>query len=74
LTNKRRRTRAYMMNELRRRVELSDRHRRVIMRNPGGDAIDAVIAAVGGHQGRLIADHRAVARHARYALEGRIHA
>ena len=74
LTSKRRRTRASILGELTRHVELADRHRRLIMRNPGGDALDAVLAAVGGHQAWLSADHRAIARHARYHLEGRIYA
>ena len=32
-------------------------HQRVIMRNGGGDALDAVIAAVGGHHAWRAADH-----------------
>ena len=55
-------------------MEISDRHRRLILRNPGADALDAMIAAVGGHQAWLAADHRAIARHARYPREGRIYA
>ena len=74
LTSKRRRTRAFILSELTRHIDVSDRHRRRIMRNPGGDALDAVIAAVGGHQAWISADHRAIARHARYPLEGRIYA
>lgn len=74
LTGKRRRTRAFILTELTRHIDLSDRYRRAIMRNPGGDALDAVIAAVGGYQAWFSADHRAIARHARYPLEGRIYA
>ena len=40
-------------------VEVGDRFRRVMMRNPGGDAIDAVVAAVGaGGPGRRPPGHR----------------
>jgi hypothetical protein len=74
LTSKRRRTRAFILSALARHIDLSDRHRRLIMRNPGGDALDAVIAAVGGYHAWLGADHRAIGRHARYPLEGRIYA
>ncbi len=41
-------------------VAVEDRHRRVMMRNGGGDALDAVIAAVGGAQAWDAADHRRV--------------
>jgi hypothetical protein len=44
-----------------------------MMRNPGGDAIDAVLAAVGGWQGYAAADHARVAKHRRYPREGRIY-
>ena len=40
-----------------------------MMRNGGGDALDAVIAALGGVQAWHAADHRDVARHPR---EGRL--
>jgi hypothetical protein len=55
-------------------VAIDDRHRRVMMRNGGGDAIDAVIAAVGAHWGWMNADHAAIARHARYPREGYLYA
>ncbi len=74
LTHKRRRTRAEIVRRLGEHVDISDRHRRRIMRNPGADALDAVIAAVGAHQAWRAADHRAIARHARYPREGRIYA
>ena len=74
LTSRRRRTRAGIVQSLLRYVDVSERHRRLIMRNPGADALDAVIAAVGGHQDGLSADHGAIARHARYPREGRIYA
>jgi hypothetical protein len=43
------------------------------MRNGGGDALDAVIAAVGAAQAWHLADHPAIARHPRYPREGRLY-
>jgi hypothetical protein len=74
LTAKRRRTRRAVLAGLDRYVAIGDRQRRVMMRNPGADALDAVIAAVGGAQAWGLADHRGVARHARYTREGRLFA
>jgi hypothetical protein len=73
LTGRRRRTRHAILDGLSRHIAIGDRHRRIIMRNGGGDALDAVIAAVGGFHGWRDADHRAVARHARYPREGRLY-
>ena len=73
LTRRRRLTRHAILEGLSRHVRFDDRFRRVMMRNPGGDALDAVIAAVGGYQGWHAADHGAVARHARYSREGRLY-
>jgi hypothetical protein len=70
LTGKRRRTRHAILEGLGRHVAFDERHRRVMMRNGGGDAIDAVIAAAGGYDGFRAADHRRVARHERYPREG----
>jgi len=70
LTSVRRRTRHEILSALSSFVEISDQHRRLIMRNPGGDALDAVIAAVGAHQAFMSADHGAIAAHPRYPLEG----
>ena len=41
-----------------------------MMRNPGGDAMDAAIAAVGAWQRWTTADHAAIRRHPRYRFEG----
>jgi hypothetical protein len=73
LAAKRRRTRHLILDGLAPHIAIDDRDRRTIMRNGGGDALDAVIAAVGGFQGWNDADHRAVARHARYPREGRLY-
>jgi hypothetical protein len=72
LTRKRRLTRHTILAWLAGVVEISDRHRRAMMRNPGGDAIDAVIAAVGAALAVPVADHRAITRHPRYRREGRL--
>jgi hypothetical protein len=72
LTRKRRRTRHAILDWLGGVVEVDERFRRVMMRNPGGDAIDAVIAAVGAARAVSAADHCAIARHPRYRHEGRL--
>jgi hypothetical protein len=74
LAPKRLRTRRAILDELRRHVAFDEGQRRVMMRNGGGDALDAVIAAVGGAQAWQAADHRAIARHRRYVREGRLFA
>jgi hypothetical protein len=72
LTRKRRRARRLILGGLARYVHFDDGQRRVMMRNGGGDALDAVIAAVGAAQAWPAADHRAIARHQRYPREGRL--
>jgi hypothetical protein len=73
LTPKRRRTRHTILAALAKLVKVGDRHRRVMMRNPGGDALDAVIAAVGAARAVATADHAAIARHPRYPREGHLY-
>lgn len=73
LTRKRRLTRHAILAGLLPLVKIDDRHRRVVMRNPGGDAIDAVIAAAGAARAVEAADHRAIARHDRYPREGHLY-
>jgi hypothetical protein len=73
LTPKRLRTRRLILDGLAGHVSISSFHRRAIMRNGGGDALDAVIAAVGAAQGFAIADHAQIARHARYPREGHLY-
>lgn len=72
LLAKRRRNRHRILDGLARHVRIGEAQRRVIMRNGGGDALDAVIAAVGALQAWRECDHRAVARHPRYPREGRL--
>jgi hypothetical protein len=74
LTPIRLRTRRTILSRLAPHVHVDDRHRRVIMRNGGGDALDAVIAAVGADFGWREADHAAIARHPRYPREGYLYA
>jgi hypothetical protein len=74
LTRKRRLTRRAIVHGLAGLVELDDRQRRVLMRNAGGDALDAVIAAVGALRAWTAANHWQVARHPRYPREGRLYA
>jgi hypothetical protein len=73
LTPKRLRTRRALVEGLAARVALSDTQRRTLMRNPGGDAIDAVVAALGVTHAWASCDHRRVARHPRYPREGRLY-
>ena len=47
--------------------------RAAMMRDGGGDALDAVVAAVGAARAWGSTDHREAARHARYPREGRLY-
>ncbi len=70
LTARRRRTRREILAGLAAHVEIADRERRRIVRDPGGDALDAVIAAVGTGQAWLAAEHRVIAGDRRAGREG----
>ncbi|HWE97994.1 MAG TPA: hypothetical protein VG269_28865 [Tepidisphaeraceae bacterium] len=72
LTALRRRTRGAILEGLGAQIDIPPSLRRRMMRNPGGDALDAVIAAVGGRHAWVAADHQSIARHARYRHEGRL--
>jgi hypothetical protein len=72
LTRRRLATRRALLDGLARQVHFEEGQRRVMMRNGGGDALDAVIAAVGAAQAWQAADHPAIARHPRYPREGRL--
>jgi len=74
LTSLRRRNRRRLIEGLRPWLEMSPTHVSRMMRNPGGDALDAAIAAVGGYTGWRAADHAAIAAHPRYAREGFVYA
>jgi hypothetical protein len=73
LTRKRLRARRAILDGLAGRVEVSAHQRRAIMRNGGGDALDAVVAAVGVLRAWAAANHWHVARHPRYPREGRLY-
>lgn len=73
LSRLQRSTRHAILAGLAKWVKIGERHRRVMMRNPGADALDAVIAAVGALHGFREADHAAIARHERFPREGRMY-
>jgi hypothetical protein len=73
LTRRRKRTRHTLLEALAEFVDIGPAFRRTVMRNPGGDALDAVIAAVGAWRAVPAADHRAIARHPRYKHEGHLY-
>ena len=73
LTSKRRRTRRAILDSLTEQVTISDTHRLVMMRNGGGDALDALIAALGGIRAWETGDHRYISKHHRYPLEGHLY-
>lgn len=73
LTPVRLRTRRAILDGLRPYVAITDSQRRVIMRNGGGDALDAVLAAVGAVRSWQTSDHTLIARHPRYPHEGRLY-
>jgi hypothetical protein len=70
LTRRRLHTRRAILAGLEAHVAIGEAHRRVIMRNGGGDALDAVLAAVGAARAVRAADHAAIVRHPRYRREG----
>jgi Protein of unknown function (DUF429) len=73
LTPLRRRTRRVILDGLSQHVCIGARDRLRIMRNGGGDALDAVLAALGAARSWRETDHARVARHKRYPREGRLY-
>ena len=73
LTYKRRRTRRIIIDGLNAHVSITQTQRRVMMRNGGGDALDAVIAGLGAARAWRSCDHELIASHRRYPLEGRLY-
>ena len=69
----RRRTRHAILDWLRTEVVIPPTLERRMMRNPGGDALDAVIAGVGAARAVAAADHASIRRHPRYRHEGRMY-
>ena len=74
LEPKRLRNRRLILDAIKGRITLDDATVRKIQRNGGGDALDAVLAAVGGWESWQATDPAALAAHRRYAREGRIFA
>ena len=74
LERKRLVNRKIILDRVREYVTLDDRFVRIIQRNPGGDALDAVLAAVGVWQSWEATDFDAMNAHPRYRFEGRIFA
>jgi uncharacterized protein DUF429 len=73
MERKRLRTRRTILDGLAKHVGIAEAHRRVMMRNGAGDALDAVVAAVGAVISWRTSDHRRIARDYRYAREGRLY-
>ena len=73
LTRRRRLTRRVIVAGIADLVQVTARDRRVMMRDPGGDAIDAVLAALGAAQAFASVDHSAISKHARYSREGHLY-
>lgn len=73
-TEAQRRVRKEILAGLASRIDLRPGLRREILSNPGGDALDAILAAVGCWEALVTDDHLAVAKHPRYRLEGRVYA
>ncbi len=71
LDAKQRKARRQVLRGLRGHVAYSEHRRRVMARDPGGDALDAVLAGLGAALAFGEADHAAIAAHPRYRLEGR---
>ncbi len=69
----RRKNRREILAALKPTVEISPYRRKVMMDNPGGDALDAVLAAVGVWAAWYRDDHVKIADHPRYRLEGRVY-
>ena len=74
LTAKRRANRRLIFSAIATRVELPPPFVRRAQRNAGGDAIDAVLAAIGTWESWTNSDVPALCRHERYGREGRIFA
>lgn len=68
-----RRTRRRILGTVAGLVQVSRYRRRVVMDDPGGDALDAIVAGLGGWLGMRRAPHAAIARHRRYPREGRVY-
>jgi Protein of unknown function (DUF429) len=73
LTSIRRSTRKTILEFLKTKIAIDVKFERIAMRNPGGDALDAVIACVGSLEGVQSVSHADIYRHERYRHEGRVY-
>ena len=73
LTKKRLANRKVLMDAIEQQVDVPPELRRVMARNPGGDAIDAVLAAIGAWRAWQSIDHAGIAAHERYPREGYVY-
>jgi hypothetical protein len=73
LAARRRAVRRVILAGLSAMVRFSPAQARAMLRDPGGDALDAVLAAVGAARSWRTTDHRLVAAHPRYPREGRLY-
>lgn len=73
LTAERRRTRRQILDTLSAHVAFDDAARRRMMRDPGGDALDAVLAAAGAWHAWHAVDHARLARCPRARREGHLY-
>jgi hypothetical protein len=73
LTRRRRRTRNVILTGLRRLVCFTPCQGLTMFHDGGGDALDAVLAAVGAARAWGTASHRNIARHERYPREGHLY-
>ena len=67
------RTRQQILRGIAPLVKISAYHRRVIMQNSGGDALDAVLAGLGSWHSYQTDNHDSIAAHERYPTEGRVY-
>jgi hypothetical protein len=68
-----RRVRHEILRGLAGQVDVDDAARRRIMRDPGGDALDAVLAAAGAWHAWRATDHAALSRCPRARREGHLY-
>jgi hypothetical protein len=73
MDRKRRAVRESILDGLRAMIEVSEPDRKQILRNRGGDALDAVIAAVGTWDAWRRTDVSVIQSHPRYAHEGMVY-